>query len=82
MKNVRAKALRSLAAIAKAVVGEGDVGSYVVLSVVFVKRDRPQHVDKQLHSRQGCSWGSIHGSSCFLGCRSFLVSFACVLSGV
>ena len=34
--------------------------------MVLVERDRPQHVDEQLHSRQGCLWGSIHSSSCCL----------------
>ena len=39
-----------------------------------MKRDRPQHVDEQLHSRQGCLWGIIHSSSCcFLG--QFVVWF-------
>ena len=63
MKHVRAKALRSLVAKAQAVV-EGDVGYVVYKSVVLVRRDRPQHVNEQLHSRQGCLWGSIHSSSC------------------
>ena len=76
MKHVRAKALRSLAAKAQAVV-EGDVGYVVYNSVVLVRRDRPQHVDEQLQSREGCLWGSIlysiHSSSCFLG--QFVVWF-------
>ena len=62
MKHVHAKTLQSLAAKAQAVV-EGDVGYVVWKSVVLVRRDRP-HVDEQLHSRQGCLWGSIHSSSC------------------
>ena len=48
MKHVRAKALRSLAAKAQAVV-EGDVGYVVMKCVVLVKRDRPRHVDERLH---------------------------------
>ena len=79
MKHVRAKALRSLAANEQAVV-EGDVGcvDLVWKSVVLVRRDRPQHVDEQLHSRHSCLWGSIHSSSCrFLG--QFVVWF-CLLA--
>ena len=41
---------------------------------MLVRRDRPQHVDEQLHSRPGCLWCSIHSSSCcFLG--QFVVWF-------
>ena len=41
---------------------------------MLVRRDRPQHVDEQLHSRQGCLWSSVHNSSCcFLG--QFVVWF-------
>ena len=76
MKNVRSKALRSLAAKAQAVVGEGDVGYVVYKSAMLVRRDRPQHVDEQLHSRQGCLWGSIHGRSCC--CLGQFVGWLCM----
>ena len=37
--------------------------------MALVKRGRPQHVDRQLHFRQCCFWGTIHNSSscCFIG---------------
>ena len=39
-----------------------------------MRRDRPQHVDEQLHSRQGFLRGSVDSSSCcFLG--QFVVWF-------
>ena len=81
MKHVRAKALRSLAAKAEAV-AEGDAGYVVYKSVVLVTRDKPQHVDEQLHFRQGCLWGSTCTAAVVVSKGSLLVGSACVLCRV
>ena len=74
LKNVRAKALRTIAAKkTKTVFGTTrDVG-YVVWWVVLVKHDDRRQRDTHLHSCQRCVWGSVHSEQKLF--EQFLVWF-------